>query len=458
MLNENVSQYLQDNRERHLEKLFELLRIASIANLDDDACERAAQWICHYLRDIGLTADVIPTEGKPNVLAALEVSDPAPTLLIYGHYDVQPPEPLELWETPPFAPTIRDGRIHARGAHDDKGQFFAHLMAVEAWQRAGGGAPVNLKIFIEGEEEIGSPNLEPFVAAHKGTLAADAAVISDSAFFAEGVPSLTYALRGLVYVEVTVTGPNRDVHSGSYGGAVANPANALGRIISQMHDERGGITIPGFYDDVIPTSDEEVRRWNELPFDQERYAAELGLTHLAGGEKDLPVLVRLWGRPTLDCNGIVGGHTAEGLKTIIPSKASAKISMRLVPNQDPDKIVAGFEKFLTEYTPRGVSSEVAVRAQARPVLLKTDSPAMTAAKQAYCEGFGREPALIRCGASVPVTELIQRILGLDAVMMGFGLPDDRLHSPNERFPLDQFYRGAATSGAFMENLALTASD
>jgi len=439
----------------HLDKLFELLRIPSIANLDDDACERAAGWICQYLRDLGLDAEVIPTDGKPAVLGALQVSDALPTLLIYGHYDVQPPEPLDLWETPPFEPTVRDGYIYARGADDDKGQLFAHLAGVEAWQRAGGGVPVNLKIFVEGEEEIGSPNLEPFVSAHKEALAADAAVISDSAFFAEGIPSITYALRGLVYVEVTVTGPNCDVHSGSYGGAVANPANALGQIISQMRDEAGRVSIPGFYDDVVPPSDEEVRSWGQLPFDQSQYAAELGLTELAGGEKDLPVLVRLWARPTLDCNGIVAGHTAEGLKTIIPSRAAAKISMRLVGDQDPDKIAAAFQRFVSEHTPDGVKSEVAVRAKARPVRLETDSPPMAAAKQAYCDAFGREPTMIRCGASVPVTELIQRILALDAVMMGFGLPDDRLHSPNERFSLEQFHRGAMTAAGFLENLALT---
>ena len=452
MLQQPILDYLASHRMEHLEKLFELLRIPSIANTDDGSCEEAAAWVCSYLTGLGLEARIVPTSGKPNVLGTLHVSDDVSTLLIYGHYDVQPPEPLDLWETPPFEPVVRDGWIYGRGCDDDKGQLFTHMMAIEAYQSTGTDLPVNVKFFIEGEEEIGSPNLEAFVAEYKEELSADAAVISDSAFFAEDVPSITYALRGLAYVELTLTGPNRDVHSGLYGGAVANPVNALSRMIAQMHDSDGRITFPGFYEDVLPLNDQERRCWEALPFDQAEFAADLGLDALSGGEVGYSPLERTWARPSLDCNGIIGGYTGPGSKTIIPSRASAKISMRLVPNQDPRRIVEGFRQFVGEHTPAGLTAELQVNAQAPPVLLRTESPAMTAAKAALTEAFGRQTEMIRCGASVPVTELIQRILGLDTIMMGFGLPSDRLHSPNERFCLENFYRGALAAAAFMQNI------
>ena len=452
MLKEEVSKYLHANREKHLAELFDWLRIPSIANKDDGNCEMAAQWIADRLARLGLAARLTAQKGKPNVIAELHVDDDAPTVLIYGHYDVQPPEPLELWESPPFEPTVRDGWIYARGADDDKGQLFAHVMALQALRQAGGGIPVNIKVFVEGEEEIGSPNLEAFVAKHADELACDVAVVSDSGFFADGVPSITYALRGLAYVELTLSGPNRDLHSGLYGGAVANPINALAWMIAKLHDSTGRITIPGYYDDVIDASEQELAEWGKLPFDESAYAADLGLDTLAGGEKGISALARLWARPTLDCNGIVGGFTDPGAKTIIASKASAKISMRLVPGQDPDKVVTAFKNFAAENTPGGLTSQVQVMATARPVMVRTDSPEMSAAKGAFKEGFGTDPAMIRCGASVPVTELIQRILGVDAVLMGFGLPEDRLHSPNEKFRLDQLYNGAVTSAAFLQRL------
>ncbi len=453
MLPTSVQEYLKSHRQEHLEKLFELLRIESIANRDDDGCDRAAQWLARHLSAIGLDARVAATAGKPCVLAEGHAGDDKPTVLIYGHYDVQPPEPLESWESPPFEPTVRDGAIYARGANDDKGQLFTHLMALEAFVKAGGGLPVNVKLLLEGEEEIGSPTLEPFLEAHKDQLSADAAVISDSAFFAEGVPSITYALRGLAYVELIVRGPTRDLHSGLYGGAVANPANALARMVGLMHDDAGRVTIPGFYDDVRPLGDDERLAWDELPFDEVALAHEAGVKTLAGGELGLPVLERMWARPTLDCNGIVGGYTEKGSKTIIPAEATAKISMRLVPDQRPEKIVEGFAQFVAEHVPPGLSVEVVVNAEASPVLLASDSPAMAAARDAYAEAFGCQPTLIRCGASVPVTEQIQRLLGIDAVMMGFGLPSDQLHSPNERFALAQLYQGAVASAAFLHNLA-----
>lgn len=457
MVPEPVGEYLRAHRPEHLESLKEYLRFPSVANVtgaETDHCLRCAEWLAAYLTRLGLDANVHPTANKPNVLASGGVGPGAPTLLIYGHYDVQPPDPLEKWHSDPFEPEVRDGYVYARGANDDKGQFFAHLMAIEAWQQAGGGLPVNLRIFVEGEEEIGSPDLEPFVTAHADELAADAVVISDSSFFAAGLPSITCGLRGLAYVELTVRGPSADVHSGEHGGAVTNPINALAAIIAGMHDSEGRITLPGFYDDVVELTDEEPEQWAALPFDESQYARSLGLEALGGGESAYSVMERRWGRPTLDCNGIVGGYIQKGAKTVIPSAASAKLSMRLVADQDPQRIVDALRRYVAENTPLGVSCSVDVHACARPVLLNRDSPAIRAASDALAEAFGRRPVMIRSGASVPVTELFQRILGLDAAMMGFALPDDRPHSPNERFSLEQLWSGSLAAAAFMHNLAL----
>ena len=460
MLPEAVLSYLSEHRDRHLGQLMELLRLPSVANVsaEPDGCAQAAEWLARCAGGLGLEARVVATAGKPAVLATGQVGPDRPTVLIYGHYDVQPPEPLEQWDSPPFAPEVRDGCLYARGASDDKGQLFAHLMAIEAWQHAGGGLPVNVKLFLEGEEEIGSPNVERFVAEHRDELSADAAVISDSAFFADGVPSITCSLRGLVYLELTVTGPAVDIHSGTHGGAVTNPINALARILAAAHDGEGRVTLPGFYDDVQELTEQERGAWAGLAFDERAYAASLGVEELGGGERAREVLERRWARPTLDCNGIVGGYTAAGSKTIIPARASAKLSMRLVPTQDPERVVAGFGQFVARHVPPGVQASFEVHARARPVMLDRHSPAMGAARRACVEAFGREPAMIRCGASVPVTEVIQRLLGLDAVMMGFGLPDDNLHSPNEHFRLEHLWRGSAAAAALMHNLLTGRAD
>jgi acetylornithine deacetylase/succinyl-diaminopimelate desuccinylase-like protein len=455
MIPDSVVKYLTDNRDRHLESLKEFLRFASIANVDggdQDPCGLCANWLVDYLDKLGMDAKILPTPNKPNVLASMHVSDHAPTLLIYGHYDVQPPDPLDLWESDPFEPEIRDGYIYARGANDDKGQLFTHLAAVEAWMQCGG-LPINIKIFAEGEEETGSPDLEEFIIKHADAMSADAIVVSDSSFFADEVPSITYSLRGLAYVELTVTGPSADIHSGEYGGAIANPINALTTMVAGMHDADGRITLPGFYDDVIELSDDERQGWANLPFDAGKYAEAMGVTALGGGEKAFSDLERLWSRPTLDCNGISGGYTGPGSKTIIPSSASVKISMRLVPNQRPEKIVEAIQQYVRENTPTGVTCQMEVHAGARPVLMGRDSTAARAASDALEEAFGKPAVMIRCGASVPVTELFQRILGHDAIMMGFGLPSDRLHSPNERFALKQFSRGSLAAAAFISNLA-----
>jgi acetylornithine deacetylase/succinyl-diaminopimelate desuccinylase-like protein len=447
-----VHQYLQKHRQQQLDKLFELLRIPTVANNNDGSCERAAAWLVDYLNAMGLVARIGTTAGKPVVLAEGHVSDTAPTALIYGHYDVQPAEPLALWRTHPFEPCVSDGNIYARGANDNKGQLFTHLMCLEAFLQSGVRLPVNVKLLLEGEEEIGSPTLEPFIAAHAQILSADAALISDSEFFAAGVPSITYALRGVSNFEVTFQGADHDVHSGIHGGALGNPVHALAKMIAAMHDGHGRVTLDGFYDDVLPLSSSEREEWSKLPFDEKEYAASLGVSALTGGEAGYSVLERRWGRPTIDLNGIVGGYTGAGGKTIIPAQASAKISMRTVPNQDPQEIAQSLKKFVARNTPEGMKSTFTICAVNRPVMLRTDTPAMRAAKAALQEAFGHETAMIRCGASVPVAEMFQRLLGLDAVMMGFGLPDDNLHAPNEKFSLQQLWQGAMASAAMLCNL------
>ncbi len=450
MLPADVRAYLDAHREEHLQRLMDLLRFPSVANVvaDPHPCDLCADWLAGYLADLGLDARILPTAGKPCVYAESPGPADSPTVLIYGHYDVQPAEPLDLWDSPAFEPVVRDGKLYARGANDDKGQLFTHLMAVDAWMHTSG-LPVGVKILLEGEEEIGSPTIEPFLVEHRDLLAADACVVSDSEFFAEGIPSITYALRGLCTCELTVTGPQRDIHSGIHGGAVANPVNALARLVASLHDEAGRVTVPGFYDDVLDLSNAEHDSWSHLPFNADAYARELGVNTLAGGERDYSPLERRWARPTLDCNGIVGGYTGPGDKTIIPSVASTKISMRLVPDQDPKKIYRALESCIRENAPAGVEAKLEFHAGARAVRMPLDSPAMQAAMEACEEGFGRAPAMIRCGASVPITELIQRTLGLDPVMLGFGLPDDNIHSPNEKFDLEQLYRGSATSAAML---------
>lgn len=457
MLDKDVSDYLQSHRDQHLSALSDLLGIPSLANLDDGNCEKCADWLAKYLGNAGMETQILSTSGKPCVVAKYHTSDNLPTVLIYGHYDVQPPDPLDLWASPPFEATVRNGNLYARGANDDKGQLFAHIMAVEAWLQTHGKLPVNVTLLLEGEEEIGSPTIERFIVEHKELLAADAAVISDSEFFAPGVPSITYALRGIAYVELKVTGAEADCHSGLHGGALANPINALAKIIAAMHDDNGHVTIPGFYDDVLPTSDAEREAWTALPFDEIAYAAEHGVKTLAGGEQDRSLFERLWSRPTLDCNGITGGFTGQGIKTIIPSEASTKVTMRLTNDQKPGKIAEGFKQFVAQHTPPGVTVTVTVNPGANPVLLKTDTPEMQAACHALTEAFGNEVAMTRCGASIPITEVIQRIMGLDAILMGFGLPDDNLHAPNEKFSLEQLWLGSQASAAFLQIMAQQAS-
>jgi len=455
MLPEKITAYLADQRDRQLAELVDLLRFPSVSSQSDHEadCLACAEHLAGCLRGLGLTAELRPWRRHPVLIARSTdaIAPDGPTVLIYGHYDVQPPEPLDAWTTPPFDPRVRDGAVYARGASDDKGQLFAHLKALEAFLAARGRLPVRVVVLFEGEEEIGSPDLERFVADHADELRADCAVVTDSQFFAPGVPTITYGLRGLVYVELAVTGPAADLHSGTHGGAVVNPLNALARLIAAMHDDRGRVALPGFYDDVVPLTDDERDAWDALPFDEAAYARSLGVEPV-GGEAGLPLLERRWARPTLDCHGVVGGYAGEGAKTVLPASATAKISMRLVPHQRPEKVLAAFGRFCAERAPAGVEAKVTALTQARPVLVPIDSPAVAAAADALREAFDAAPAMVRNGASVPVTELIQRILGVEPVVTGFGLPDDNLHAPDEHFRLDQFYRGIAASAACLLNL------
>ena len=450
---EKINRYLDSHRAEHLAALVELVRIPSIANHNDGSCERAAAWLAEALRKLGVEVRVVATSGQPVVLGRRHVRDGAPTLLIYGHYDVQPPEPLAEWQSPPFEPTVRDGWLYGRGADDDKGQFFTYLMALEAFVRTSTPLDVNLTFLFEGDEEIGSPPLEAFLRDHQAELACDAVFISDSRFFARGVPSITYALRGVSHGEFTLIEANTDVHSGLYGGVLRNPLHAACEIVAAMHDVDGRVTVPGFYDGVDPLSLAERQAWAQLPFDEREYAAELGLTHLGGGEKGLGVLERNWARPCLDVNGIFGGHTGPGAKTVIARRATVKFSYRTVASQDPAPIMRAMEKFVAARVPAGMTHTFSVGSLNPPVALGQDTPAMLAARQALRDVFGKDPVMIRCGASVPVAEMFQRMLHRDAVMIGFGLPEDRLHAPNEKFCLEQLYLGAKTIAAAWAKLA-----
>ncbi len=457
MLPKEVVEYLASHRREHLEQLSELLRFPSVSSQSayEADCLVCAEHIAGHLRGLGFSTELRPWRKHPILLARSTsgIADPsAPTALIYAHYDVQPPDPVDLWTSPPFDPTIRDGAIYARGASDDKGLLMSCINGCEAFIRTTGRLPMNVLFFIEGEEEIGSPELEDFVTAAADDLKSEFALVMDLGFFAPGLPTVLTGLRGLVYLEMTLTGPSADLHSGQHGGAVVNPINALAGMISAMHDEAGRVTLPGFYDDVAEPDRCELDQWESLPFNESDYADEVG-GEPVGGELDRSVLERRWSRPTLDCNGISGGYQGEGAKTVLPASASAKISMRLVPNQMPDKILSAFAEFVADNTPAGVRACVKVSSRSRPFVVPPESPAITAVKDAMREAFGAETALARAGGSVPIAELIQRVLKVDPVVTGFALPDDNIHSPNERMRLEQFHGGAVAAAAMLNNLA-----
>lgn len=435
--------YVDVHFTRFVEELKDLLRIPSISTDSDYVLEvrRAATWLAEHFRKLSFPKVVVfETEGHPIVYAEYMVEEGRPTVLVYGHYDVQPPDPLELWTSPPFEPEIRDGNLYARGACDDKGQLFMHVKAAEAYLQTGGTLPVNLKFLLEGEEESGSVHLAPFLEAHRELLAADVVVISDTAMFAPGVPSITYGLRGLAYVEVELIGPVRDLHSGVYGGAVENPINVLARLIAGLHDDDHRITIPGFYDDVRPLTEEERHMFRALPFDEKAWMEEIGLSAVRT-EKGYTILEAITARPTLDANGIWGGYQRKGAKTVLPAKAGAKLSMRLVPDQKPDDIIAKTRRYFEQHTPPTCKLRFTALHGGQPVLVDTQHPAMQAAAEAMARVFGRRPYFTREGGSIPVVADFKQLLGLDSILMGFGLHADAIHSPDEHFGLDRFRQG-----------------
>lgn len=449
-----LSDYLDRHRERNLGELLELLRIPSISTdpARQQDVRQAAEFVAGKLAALGFEALLLETPRHPVVLGRFQADPQAPTVLIYGHYDVQPPDPLELWTSAPFEPVVKDGLIVARGASDDKGQFFAHIKGAEALLATTGTLPVNLTFVIEGEEEIGSPNLTPVIEAHRDWLAADVVLISDGAMVAPDTPTITYGLRGLAYVELTVRGAGRDLHSGAYGGGAPNAIHALARIIAQLHDAQGRVTVPGFYDAVVELSDAERELFRQVPFDEARFKAEAGL-RATPGEAGYTLLERLWARPTLDCNGIGGGFQGEGAKTVIPAEARAKISCRLVPNQDPQEITTKLAAHLKALAPEGVEVSVTELHGARPALTPIDAPAVQAAARALEAVFGRPVVFARTGGTIPVVSTFAQLLGAQVVMVGLGLESDRAHAPNEKFDLVNYYRGIDVSAALLTALA-----
>jgi acetylornithine deacetylase/succinyl-diaminopimelate desuccinylase-like protein len=449
-----ILDYIESNKSRYLDELKELIAIPSIStNLENKAdVLRCAEWISGHLRTIGMqNVGIFSTNGHPIVYAESPPVPGNPTLLLYGHYDVQPVDPLDLWTSPPFELTKRGENIYARGTADDKGQVFIHLKGIEAYLKNEGALPINLKLIIEGEEEIGSEHLNAFVSSHKELLKADLVLISDTSMFARGVPSVCYGLRGLSYMQIEVTGPNRDLHSGSFGGSLHNPIQALAEIIARLHDKDGRVTIPGFYRDVKALTRKERAAIKALPWSDAAYAKGLGVRKLYG-EKGCTTLERLWVRPTLECNGIWGGFTGEGAKTVLPAKAYAKISMRLVPNQNSGKIAKLFEKHIRKIAPPTAQVKVAFLHGGEPALTPVESPGVRAAAVALEKGFGKKPIYQREGGSIPIVVDFKRILGLDTVLLGFGLPDENAHAPDEFMSLDNFYGGIRTAVHFYNEL------
>jgi acetylornithine deacetylase/succinyl-diaminopimelate desuccinylase-like protein len=452
----NLNDFINKNHERYLKELKHFLSYPSISTNPENKkdVQRCAEYCKEHLEKIGLqNVSIYPTEGHPIVYADwLNAGSSNPTILIYGHYDVQPVDPLDLWTSPPFDAEIRGENIYARGSADDKGQVFIHFKALEAHLTQNKSLPVNIKLLVEGEEEIGSEHLEQFIAEHKELLKCDVVVISDTAMYDKDIPAIGYALRGLCYVQVEVTGPNRDLHSGQFGGAVENPINALANMITKLKDSKGRILIDGFYDDVIALSEKEKAEFAKLPFSDKKYADGLEIEELFG-EQGYSTLERTWARPTLDCNGIWGGFTGAGAKTVLPSKAYAKISMRLVPNQKPDKIEKLFTDYIKKIAPKTVKVKVYGLHHGKGAMTPIDSKWINAAFEALKQGFGKEPVFIREGGSIPIVVTFKELLGADTVLLGFGLPDENAHSPDEHLNLNNFFRGIITTSIFYNELA-----
>ncbi|HEY5536252.1 MAG TPA: dipeptidase [Ignavibacteria bacterium] len=451
-----VINYIENNKENFVNELIEFLRIPSISNNPENKHDmvKCAEWVRDNMKKAGLeNIKIFNTDGHPVVYGDwLNAGIDKPTILIYGHYDVQPIDPLEFWTNPPFEPVIKNNIIYARGTTDDKGQVFIHFKSIEAFMKTQGALPVNVKLMIEGEEEIGSPSLDKFLNDKKELLKCDYVVISDTSMYTDELPSICYGLRGLAYMEIEVTGPNKDLHSGSFGGAVDNPINALSHIIAGLKNEKGKILIDGFYDDVVDLSSKEREEFKRLPFDEKAFMDELDVKELFG-EEGYTTEERKTARPTLDCNGIWGGFQGAGAKTVLPSKSGAKISMRLVPNQDPGKIEKLFINYVNKIAPKSVNVNVTALHSAKGSVTPIDTPAIKAAVKALREGYGKEPVFMKEGGSIPIVNNFKELLGADTILLGFGLPNENAHSPDEHLNLNNFHRGILSISYYLNELS-----
>jgi len=451
---DTIKTYIEENKQRFLDELFGLIRIPSISSISEhkpDMMKTAEYWKETLLKTGADKAEIMPTTGNSVVYGEKIIDPKLPTVLVYGHYDVMPVDPIDLWKSKPFEPEIRDGKIYARGADDDKGQSFMHAKAFELMVKTNT-LPCNAKFMIEGEEEIGSPSLTKWCAENKDMLKADVILVSDTSMIGKDVPSITTGLRGLAYVEVEVTGPSHDLHSGLFGGAVANPANVLAKLIASLHDENNRITIPGFYDDVLEVSAEERADMARAPFNLDKYKTSLDIDDIKG-EQGYTTMERTGIRPTLDVNGIWGGYIGEGAKTVLPSKAYAKISMRLVPNQDHEKIAQLFKKHFESIAPKSVKVKVTPLHGGQGYVAPTNTPAYIAASKAVEEVYGIKPIPFRSGGSIPIISTFEQVLGIKSILLGFGLESDAIHSPNESFPLEQFFTGISVIPRFYKHFA-----
>jgi len=449
-----VASYIKSHRTAFEDDLSALLRIASVSADSRQKAEtrRAADWMAAQFKHLGLATELVETAGHPIVYTESPPVPGKPIALVYGHYDVQPPEPLDEWISPPFEPTVRNGNVYARGATDDKGQMLTHVKGAEAWLKTVGKLPIQVKFLIEGEEEVGSEHLAPFVKANRERLACDTVVISDCGQFAPGMPAITYGLRGIAYFELRLRGPKQDLHSGTFGGAVTNPAGALVTLLAALKDEQGRIQVPGFYDDVIALTQRERDEFSSLPATDAEFMQSVGVDGL-WGEKGFTSIERRWARPTCDINGLTSGYQGEGAKTVLPAKASAKFSFRLVPKQDPHKIAASLRKFFEERLPPGIQMELIDHHGAPGVVVPIESKFIKAAATAIERGFGQAPVYIREGGSIPIVNTFTQELGADALLLGWGQNDDNTHSPNEKFSLDDYHRGTLASAYLWNELA-----
>ena len=454
-----LNDFFEANDARIMGELFEFLRIPSVSAKSEHNADvrRAAEWLRDSMAHAGLDATVHDTPGHPVVIGEWRGAPGAPTVLVYGHYDVQPAEPLDLWTSPPFEPTVRDGNIYARGSVDDKGQLFLHVKAIEAHLRTRGKLPVNVIMIAEGEEEVGSDNLEEFIIEKKDMLACEAVVISDSAMFAPGQPSILSSLRGLAYFEINVTGPKADLHSGGYGGAVTNPAMALARILATLHDANGHIAIDGFYDSVQEWSPEIRAQMRTLPFDEKNFVHETGVPELSG-EAGFTTLERLWSRPTCEVNGLLSGYTGEGAKTVLPSKAMAKVSCRLVPDQTPKEIVGLMQAHVERVAPKGVIASVKYLHGGKPWRAELNGPLYDAARRALATAFEKEPVIVGEGGSIPVVGDFQKVLGTPVLLVGFGLPGENAHAPDEWMSVENFRIGMRAMAVFWDEYAASRAE